>query len=259
MKLKKILLLIIVFITLAYSCKAQEIKIEPKQSIDIDHLGRAYIFEKEHLTIHYDEGIKEYQNQFLGPIFSIDLSNPLRILVFYKEANQIVFLDNELTTIGSPIQLDELNLQDVSAVCASSINGFWVYNNQTKRIEFYNENLVKTHSSIELSRFINQPESIISMKMSNNKIYLNIENIGILVFDRFSTYLKTLPIKNSNCFQALENSIIYCNNNEILNYNFDLLETKVILHSENPIRIAKLFNKTLYYNDGNLLQKKVLK
>ena len=246
-------LTLLIFTTL--NSFSQKIKVESEQSIQIDHLENIYLINKGNLSILNNNKHKEYQNNFLGDIYSIDISNPLRILVFHKDANQIIFLNNELSIIGDAISLDEINLPDISTVCTSQINGFWVFNNLNNRIEFYNSNLIKIHTSIDLSNQINNLENIEEIKMAGEQIYLKVKNTGILVFDMFATYIKTLPIKETNSFQIFEQSIIYAKNQQILIYSFDKLNTSVLFQSDYKIDYAQIVNSHLYYLENDVFNK----
>ena len=248
-------ILLIFFIVLFTISKSQNITIQNGQQVYIDLLDNIYITDKDNLSLISKPKKISYQNQFLGDIYSIDISNPLRILVFHKEANQIVFLNNELSIIGDAIKLDELNLPDVNIVCSSQINGFWLYNNLSNRIEYYDHNLKKIHTSINLTNLIDNLDDIRTLKMYGERIYLNVQNTGILVFDMFATYIKTLPIINPNSFQVLNHSILFTKDNQILEYDFDKIETSIIFQSDSETRYAKAFNKYLYYQKGNTLLK----
>ena len=237
---------------------SQNISVNKLQTIKIDHLENIYIIEKDNFSLISSNSKKEYQNSFFGDIFSADVSNPLRILIFHKEANQIVFINNELSIIGDAISLDEINLIDIAVACASQINGFWIYNILKQRIEFYNSSLQLEHSSLELSQYISSVDDIQEIKMSRELIYLRVKNTGILVFDMFATYIKTLPIKEISSFQILEKSILYSQNNQILIYDFDKLNNSVIFQAESKIEYSRIFNSKLYYLEDNELKQKIL-
>ena len=246
---------IILFLFISLETISQNINISSKQKVSIDHLENVYITEKDNFSLISSEKKKEYQNSFLGEIYSVDVSNPLRILVFHKEANQIIFLNNELSIIGEAISLDELNLPDISVSCASQINGFWVYNNLNNRIEFFDDKLRKIHSSIDLSSRIQNLSDIQEISMNFENIYLRVKNTGILQFDMFGTYIKTIPIINSTSFQVMERSILYTLLDQVLIYNFDKLETTILFQSESNIEYAKVINNKIFTLTNDTLSK----
>lgn len=252
--------IILFFLSIALSGTvfSQNIDLKANQKVFIDHLENIYTLEKENLKLISSEKDIEYQNNFLGEIQSIDISNPLQILIFHKEANQIIFLNNELSEIGPAINLDDLGLFDVELVSASQINGFWVFNAAFQRIEFYDHRLEKVHTSIDLSLLLSDAGTLQELSMVNDNIYLRSQDAGILVFDRFANYIKTLPIKDCNSIQYFNQKILYTQAQSIKSYQFDLLETSTLLQLEQAISFAKLYNKTLYYRVGDVLFKKMV-
>lgn len=237
---------------------AQDTKINDNQKVNIDHFENIYVTEDDNFTLISPIKNKEYQNGFLGNISSVDVSNPLRILSFHKEANHIVFLNNELSIIGEAINLDELNLPEVTVVCASQINGFWIYNELTNRVEYYNSKLEQEHSSIDLSQKISSSENIQEIKMSREMIYLRVKDTGILVFDMFASYIKTIPIFNTSSFQVLENSILYSSENNIINYDFIKLENDTIFSSDFKIGFTRTYHDNIFYLSNKVLKIKQL-
>ena len=59
-----------------------------------------------------------------------------------------------------------------------------------------------------------------------SNIYLNDPTIGILVFDIFGTYNKTIPIRNLRKFQVFQDQVIYFQNNRLLSYSSISLDSK---------------------------------
>ena len=49
----------------------------------------------------------------------------------------------------------------------------------------------------------------------NNKVYLNNPSTGILIFDIYGTYHKTIPLKNLDHFQPINDWIYFSNDNRI--------------------------------------------
>ncbi len=235
---------------LSYS---QDFVIKSYEKINIDHLGNIYKTNKDNFSLISGSKTKEYQNNFLGNIYSVDISNPLRILIFHKDANQIIFLNNELSIIGDAINLDDIGIPDISATCSSQINGFWIYNNLYNRIEFFDDKLNKIHSSIDLSEYIGTSENIQNLKMNNGKLYLQVSDIGILIFDMFGTYIKTIPLKEINSTEIFSKSILYTKKNKVLSYSFDTLESSIIYEDNKPIRFAKIVGDQLYTLSGGIL------
>jgi hypothetical protein len=57
---------------------------------------------------------------------------------------------------------------------------------------------------------------------ANNFVYLNNPSDGILVFDQYGTYFKTIPLKGLEQFQLNGDQIFYENNGKLKSYNIKM-------------------------------------
>lgn len=189
-----------------------------------------------------------YSNTLFGNITSIDVSDPFRILIFNKDFNKILFLDNTLSEISSPINLDELNYFNVSAVCQSNNGGFWIFDQNMNQIVYFDKNLKETKKSAQISSLIenSNEDSEVFMLEKNDYIYLGIHSEGILQFDNYGTYIKTFPVKDCKQFQVIDGYIIYSKNNKLFFYNSSNFETENINLPVNSFLNVRLENDFVY-------------
>ena len=197
---------------------------------ELDQLGGIYTVYQTELN-KYDQNNNHYNysNSLLGRISKVDCSDPFRILVFNQDFNKIIFLDNKLTEITTPISISDLGYNALS-VCQSRDGGFWIFDNAQMKLISFDKNLNQQNQSIQISSLLkaDQIEDVFMLERGE-RIYLGIRNEGILVFDTYGTYLKTFPITNIRAFQVVDNKIIYCNNDkltiyDITNFNKEILD-----------------------------------
>lgn len=175
-----------------------------------DPLGNIYII-KEDRIIKYNsrqEKIADYSNAYLGGIGSLDVMDPLRLLIHYKEFNQILWLDNYLLELRSPVLLDDMGVDQAELICASSQGGFWLFNGLNNQIQYYDVSLNLIQESIPINPITNYRKPV-AMVEKNRMIYLHVPETGILLFDRYGTYSKTLPVLPDNVFQVTDECIFY--------------------------------------------------
>lgn len=112
-------------------------KIDANQVIGLDKFGFLY-YTKDNVFIKKKASKTfEYKNLSLGKIEKIDIQNPLKIVLFYKNFNTVVTLDNQLNEIQK-INFSENEKQiAVEATGMSSQNRFWIFNNLTQKIGLY--------------------------------------------------------------------------------------------------------------------------
>ncbi len=209
-----------------------------------DKQGNIYTVKGDEL-IKYDKTGKlryRYSNKQFGKIDYVDASNMLKLLVFYKGFLTVVYLDNTLSENGKYIALDEINRQQSQLVCTSHNNNIWLYDQQNMELVRLNDNLETVQQTGNLNQLLNlniQPTELLEY---NNKVYLNSPNTGVLVFDIYGTYYKTIPIQGVRHFQAL-GEMVYCVTQEkVTAYNLqtsEISEVSMPLQEYENVRIEK--------------------
>lgn len=204
-----------------------EINIEAK-NIQTDNLGNLFVVSTTNQLYKYSqEGklLSTLNYKYLGNISFIDATNPLEIYVFYKELNLVVFLDNNLAYRGE-MKLDNFQIGQASAVARSFDNGLWAFDLadlQLKRIDKNGENL---QSSGNIRQFVSQknitPTYIYD---DNNRVFVVDSTVGIMVFDVFAHYLKTIPIKGVSKIKAMNDNMFYSLENMLYKYHQKTLQT----------------------------------
>jgi hypothetical protein len=184
-----------------------------------DNLGNPFVVNADELIKFRDDGsvFRLYSNKSLGAITSVDVSNPLKILLFYKDFSRIVFLDNTLSANGNPIYLDEYGLEQASQVCTSYDNGFWVFEPVHYRLIRFNQHLQETTRVLNLNQLTGSALRPAFMLEHENKLYMSDPERGILQFDIFGTYIKTIPLKGIKKFRVAGDAIFYTNGHGALN------------------------------------------
>jgi hypothetical protein len=194
-----------------------------------DPMGNIYIIRDQNIQKYNNnlQKIADYSNAFLGNISFIDVSDPLRILLHYREFNQAVWLDNYLEEIRSPVRLDDLGIDQAVLLCSSSLSGFWVFNQLNNQLQYFDINLNKIHESISLNSLIGEIRPV-AMTEKNRMVYLNFPGKGILTFDQFGTYYRTLPVFPDNNFQVTNESIFYLQQGSFKKYDLETFAEVII-------------------------------
>jgi hypothetical protein len=119
------------------------------QNITTDKLGNLYAVANEEIFKFDAQGTLLQKNSLksFGNLFSIDVSNPMKILAFYKDYNKILFLDNMLAPSASSIDLSAIGFDQVTLTCSSHDNGIWVFNSLNFEIVRMEPTLKISHQS----------------------------------------------------------------------------------------------------------------
>ena len=196
---------------------------------EIDNLGRIYVVTDKNILINYRPDFKEmyrHANTKSGAISSIDVSNPLKITVFYDNFNKIKIFDNTLT------QITEMNLSekfsDITA-CASSNDGtYWVYDPTQFKLLKINENAEVLLETSNINDFGMQDISITDIREKSNFVLLTDRTKGFYVFDNLGQYAFHVPAIDILSFQFDGKNIIYYTKEGLKFYSLIFKETHEI-------------------------------
>jgi hypothetical protein len=179
-------------------------------NICIDNLGNIYVYTEKAIVKYNSLGKSLYSYSVTNAtnITKIDVLNPLRILVFFKDINQVMFLDNTLSETGININLNSIDLQLSTLVCNSSSKGIWVYDSQNIEISHLSNTLETLSKTGNLAILLQQEIQPTNMFEFNNQLYL-VNRKSILVFDIFGTFIKEIPFECGQC-SITENAIYNC-------------------------------------------------
>ena len=111
-----------------------------KRYVGTDAFGWTYTITDNEFRKENNDRIVKYKSLQLGDIYRVDLQNPLQIVLFYKDFNTAVLLDNQLNETAR-INFSDLTelTQPIIAEAASlaSQNRLWVYDITTQQIGLY--------------------------------------------------------------------------------------------------------------------------
>jgi hypothetical protein len=127
----------------------------------------------------------------------------LRILVFYQDFLQVIFLDNTLSISGEGVSFIKLGYQQVQLACSAHNDGMWIYDQENFSLILLDKNLEIAQQTINLHSFVREGLQPIGIVEYNNRVYLNNPTSGVLIFDNYGTYYETVPGKGCTQFQPL--------------------------------------------------------
>jgi hypothetical protein len=240
-----------------------ELLMELEQKADfitLDKLGNLYICNGSILYKYNQNGnlLYTYSAFSKGKISELDVSNPLKIVVFSKDFMQIVFLDQKLAPIQTLI-LSDLDLYAPACVCTSYDNGIWIYDEVFDQLFRYDANRNLSNKSRILSQIWEKKTAPIAIKETESGLLVvNDAENGLLIFDRFGTYLKTIPVFANRLF-FLGDMVLYPEGNLLKTININTLQENnyplpesdilqvcienkkmIVLTKENRVRILSL-------------------
>jgi hypothetical protein len=134
--------------------------------------------------------VKKYGN----PSY-IDVNNPLKILVYYKNYSTVVMLDR-LLTHRNTINLRKQNIFSVQAMATSYDNNIWLFDEQDLKLKKIDEEgslIMESSDMRQLVDSVPSPQLIID---SDNLVYLYDDKKGFYIFDYYGALKNTIPFLN---------------------------------------------------------------
>lgn len=194
-----------------------------------DHLGNFYLVGKHKIqkVVNGDSLVQFHQRTNWGAISSVDASNPMKIVVFYADYRKVEILDNWMTVLRE-VNLDDYVYMQANAICGSSTNGFWLYDENSALLKRIDDSGNLVRQSISTRQSIGKVLQVKYIQERNGKVYVSDPLVGIVVFDMFGTYIKTLPILGANQFFVYLDKIYFFRDGKIMSYDTESLQFSTI-------------------------------
>lgn len=207
------------------NCQSPPIFPEKTKNFTTDNLGNVYTLTLDNQIVKYSpEGVEQfrYPNRTLGEASLLDATNPFHLLLFFPEFQTVLTLDRTLSVTGQ-FNLFQLGFQGAKAVGTSSDGRLWVYDETDfllKKIESDGTVIAK---SADLSLAIGQPLHPVFLVEREQSVFLNDPKIGVLVFDAFGQYQKTIPILGLSEFQVIDEQLVFFREGQLWSFHLKAL------------------------------------
>jgi hypothetical protein len=206
-------------------------------SVIFDNQGFQYIISSNEIYKLNDLGdtLFRYSSNLYGNISKLDVSNPLRPLIYYSESQKIIITDNTLSKQQLQIiNLDEIDLYQTVTIANSSFdNGIWIYDQSNFQLIKINTFLKKTLETGNLMQLLAMDNfSPTRIQEANGLLYLECVNNGILVFDMYGTFYKNLGLVNVKHWNIENDNLFFITNTEVSTMHLKTKEITIITKSE---------------------------
>lgn len=201
--------------------------------ITTDKLQNLYVLTPDNQIFKYNSDgdlLFKYNNENYGKPSSIDVSNPLRPFLYFKDYLKAIVLDRTMNELYE-YDLNLFNVDVIVSVAAPSPdNGIWLFEDASFKIKKFSAQgqlLYESNDITQTSGIAIEPNQII---FHNNKIYLHQKGNTILVFDRFGQFIEELSIETTSEVQVENDWIIA----------YETTQNQLTFQHFNPSREEKL-------------------
>ncbi|MCW5899313.1 MAG: hypothetical protein KIT10_08580 [Flavobacteriales bacterium] len=179
--------------------------------ITTDEMGHVYALQGDELILFDTQGQERLRNSVktFGRIAVIDAFYSFKPMVFSPGQGQLAVLDNTLAVQGSIIHLPRNGFPQVVLVCMSVQNGFWLFDERDLQAIRVDAQLRRHADTGRLDQLLGFTPKPVAMQEYDSRLYMNDPKEGILVFDLFGTYVRTIPIRGATRFEVRGHTIVY--------------------------------------------------
>jgi len=190
----------------------------------LDNLDNVYVLTSTDQLKKYNANgdsvaVFNYVKKF-GKVSAIDASNPLKILLYYKNFSTIVVLDR-LFAVRNIIDLRKLNIFQVNTISRSYDNNIWLYDetdNKLKKIDDEGKTLLETADFRLL--FDNAPH-VKNIYDQDGFVYLYDPFQSVFVFDYYGALRNKILISGWDDFKVAGKYIFGINNDTLHRYEIN--------------------------------------
>lgn len=228
--------------------------------VEIDNIGNVFTVKDGEMSKYSLTGkfIMKNSAMTFGRITSLDASNALKMILFFQDLSQVIYMDNQLSQRGDRVELDVLGYFQTTSVCRSYNDGFWIYDQTTFELNRFTEQLEISAQSGNLAQVLDFVPAPNYMREYNNWLYVNDEEQGVLVFDWYGSYTKTIPVKGLSKFVIRANKLFFISDNALQSYDlktsqfaqtnipdleikdFSIFEDNLVVITQNQLMIYRI-------------------
>jgi len=241
--------------------KAQEFQFIAKidtvaKLASVDNFGNLFVVTPKNEILKYNPQGKflwNYTNKTFGDISQLDVTDPLRVILFYAGFQQIVVLNNNLSEI-SQYSFNQNPEKQITLIASANNNGFWVYdqiNRELKKLTNSFTDDLKTGNIYQRNGFDMQANFMVS---DEQYVFINDVQEGVRIFDQYGNFVKTAVIESENEFEVNGSEIYFFKDKKLRGYNYLTFEwNEVLLPTKSNISNALLrFNRLIILNEKGL-------
>ena len=213
---------------------------------DVDNLGNIYVINGDNqlkklgprgdsLAVFND--VRRY-----GRIATVDATNPLKILVYYRDFTTVIELDRFLNIINT-IDLRTLGILQAKAVGLAYDNNIWVFDELDAKLKRVADDGSLVDQSTDFRQLFDTVPDPTSVRDRDGLVYLYDTARGVYIFDHYGTLKTHLDFSGWKDFEVIGKNLLGRSDRTFYRYQpgtFDMKEEPIpaVCQDALHIRIA---------------------
>ncbi|MFN5334906.1 MAG: hypothetical protein ACK5BV_06945 [Bacteroidota bacterium] len=195
----------------------------------VDNLGNYYLLSKENqlkkVNSRGDSVGAFNEVRRYGKLYSMDVTNPLKTLLYYRNFSTILVLDRFMNIVNT-IDLRKQQIFQVRAIAQSYDNNIWLYDEQHNKLKKIAEDGSLLMETVDLRTIFDEvpsPEKIIDQE---GYVYLYDPKKGVYVFDIYGAFKSKISYLNLTDVTVIGKTFAGVDKNQLLLYPFGTLQER---------------------------------
>lgn len=206
-----------------------ETPLKADKFIGLDNYQSLYFLKDNVIYKESNEGNFNYNDFQLGGVTSVDIINPLKIIIFYEDTNTVVMLDNRLSEIER-IQFNMLpEFIHAGSVTNAGNNQLWVFNIANQELQLYNyrNNSITSNTIPFEGDVISQISNFNFCYLLTEKLLQKFNSYGSLIYKIESIEFNQITQTDDFIIANKENELYFIDENNIVPVKINTIEITV--------------------------------
>jgi hypothetical protein len=158
-----------------------------------------------------------------GQATLVDVSNPLKVLLYYKDFTTVVVLDRFLN-VRNTIDFRKQNIFQVKAIGQSYDNKIWLYDELEGKLKKIDEDGKLLQETADFRLLLGQAPTPLKIFDEDKYVYLYDSLQGVLVFDYFGALKNNIMITHWHNFKVAGKYIFGSRSDTLYRYQISTLQ-----------------------------------
>jgi hypothetical protein len=196
-------------------------------AFSVDNLDNIYILDNRNQLKKYNSNgdsvavfndVKKY-----GQVTYMDVSNPLKVLLYYQNFSTVVMLDRVLN-IRNIVDLRKQNIFRAKAIGQSYDNKIWVYDELEYKLKKLDEDGKLLQETPDFRLLLGQALTPQKIFDENKYVYLYDSTYGVYVFDYYGALKNNIMIQRWNNFKVAGKFIFGSKSDTLFRYEISAFQ-----------------------------------
>jgi hypothetical protein len=221
-----------------------------------DHMGNIYHFHSGDLVRYDNNGNQNgiFSSREYGDITSVDVTNPMKVLVVYGDFSRAVVLDKGFAA-NSSFSMTLADGVPYQLIASSFEGGYWVFDPMRRKLLRLNEQLMVVSEGTDLRQVSADPIEPVQITDTGKWLLIRDKGNAIRVFDRYGTYFKTIETEGGGGLHVRNQEVLVKSGTSMVSYEIQTGRiSRFVLPENHPDDLCRIASKRIFILHDQMLR-----